>query len=428
MAISRAQAMRPALNDVIDAVNQINDIEPYITNAVNEWLDEHPEATTTVEDGSITYIKLATSLVDWLMSEYDKRTLYDSFATMFTAGAALGITGNVTESAAWLQRTSTSDGPTTAKSIHGNTIVQDGSLVPVKLDGIETTGFNLFDEQWQVGGIAWATGAETTSTISRRSDFIPVFPDTAYHFHSSDTALGLVWYDANKAKTGSVSTSVTDATKTSPSDARYVRIAAPMAIEQDHVCINLSDPTRNGTYEPHWQGERTIDVASYFPDGMRSVGTTYDELTETAAITRIGERAYQSGDESDPTVVTDGTVTHYALATPTTVEINPPLNFTYRTEHGGTERVMVPTGEQSAPPTLVTAQGYTAESLRDAALATIAPVENGLASTNYAVGAYLVHGGQLCKVTTAIATGESISIGTNVTATTVMAEVLSLTQ
>ena len=123
-----------------------------------------------------------------------------------------------------------------------------------------------------------------------------------------------------------------------------------------------------------------------------------------------------------------GVMLHYALTTTTTTPIDPPLNLTYRTEQGGTERVMVPTGEQSAPPTLVTAQGYTAESLRDAALSAIAPVENHKASTNYAVGAYLVHGGQLCRVTTAIATGEAITIGTNVTATTVMAEILSLVQ
>ena len=33
-----------------------------ITSAVDAWLDDHPEATTTVEDGSITYAKLATAL------------------------------------------------------------------------------------------------------------------------------------------------------------------------------------------------------------------------------------------------------------------------------------------------------------------------------------------------------------------------------
>ncbi len=58
----------------------------------------------------------------------------------------------------------------------------------------------------------------------------------------------------------------------------------------------------------------------------------------------------------------------------------------------------------------------------------VAPVEGETATANHAAGTYLVHDGQLCKVTSAIATGEEISIGTNVTATTVMAEVLALTQ
>lgn len=58
----------------------------------------------------------------------------------------------------------------------------------------------------------------------------------------------------------------------------------------------------------------------------------------------------------------------------------------------------------------------------------VAPVEGETATANHAAGTYLVHDGQLCKVTSAIATGEAISIGTNVTATTVMAEVLALTQ
>ena len=33
-----------------------------IQGAVNDWLDDHPEATTTVEDGSITKAKLDSSL------------------------------------------------------------------------------------------------------------------------------------------------------------------------------------------------------------------------------------------------------------------------------------------------------------------------------------------------------------------------------
>lgn len=41
-----------------------------IENAVSDWLDEHPDATTTVEDGSITEAKLATALVPSLKNGY----------------------------------------------------------------------------------------------------------------------------------------------------------------------------------------------------------------------------------------------------------------------------------------------------------------------------------------------------------------------
>lgn len=65
--------------------------------------------------------------------------------------------------------------------------------------------------------------------------------------------------------------------------------------------------------------------------------------------------------------------------------------------------------------------------MRDDALAVIASIENGNASTNYASGAYLIHGGKLYKATRAIASGEAITPGTNCSQTTVMAELVSLT-
>lgn len=57
----------------------------------------------------------------------------------------------------------------------------------------------------------------------------------------------------------------------------------------------------------------------------------------------------------------------------------------------------------------------------------IAPIEGNTASTNYAVGAYLIHGNQLYRVTSAIATGEAITPGSNCVACTVMGEVIRLT-
>lgn len=56
----------------------------------------------------------------------------------------------------------------------------------------------------------------------------------------------------------------------------------------------------------------------------------------------------------------------------------------------------------------------------------IAPVEGSTASANHAVDDYLMLGARLYRVTTAIASGELIIPGTNVTETTVMAEIVSL--
>lgn len=85
-------------------------------------------------------------------------------------------------------------------------------------------------------------------------------------------------------------------------------------------------------------------LSYYFPTGMKSAGSVYDELTKDKAITRIGSRAYESGDESDSSVITDGTTTYYALATPTEVNISPPLDMNYQIEWGGTEQLLPENG------------------------------------------------------------------------------------
>ena len=122
-----------------------------------------------------------------------------------------------------------------------------------------------------------------------------------------------------------------------------------------------------------------------------------------------------------------GVYLYYELATPTTTPIEPPLDMTYRVEDGGTESVTPTTGNMTAPVPLSVCYPETTGDIRDDALATIAPVENGKASTNYAVNSYLCHNGKLYRVTSAIASGESITPGTNCTAVTVMSELVRLT-
>ena len=92
--------------------------------------------------------------------------------------------------------------------------------------------------------------------------------------------------------------------------------------------------------------ESTTDlpVLTYFPTGMKSAGSVYDELTPSKAITRIGSRAYQSGDESNTSVITDGTNTYYALTTPT--EQNVDLRLMFSSYANGTEQIL-PTSDTS---------------------------------------------------------------------------------
>lgn len=169
------------------------------------------------------------------------------------------------------------------------------------------------------------------------------------------------------------------------------------------------------TYKPYM-----TDSVEWETQTLRAAGSVRDELTAGELVTRVGERAYQSGDESDATVRTDGTTTYYPLATPTTTNISPALPMTYRIEQGGTEAIIVPDGEVSAAPVLTVADGESAADVVMDALSAIATPDGPVATANHAVDTYLTMQGKLYKVTSAIAVGESIVAGTNVTETTVM--------
>ena len=106
-------------------------------------------------------------------------------------------------------------------------------------------------------------------------------------------------------------------------------------------CVHLKwSGVRDGDTEDYWQRQLALPIAQYFPDGMKSAGAVYDELTKDKAIQRIGSRDYQEGDEDDATVVTDGTTTLYVLETPVITPVSPELNLTYKVDDFGTEKLL----------------------------------------------------------------------------------------
>jgi len=167
-------------------------------------------------------------------------------------------------------------------------------------------------------------------------------------------------------------------------------------------------------------------------------GTMYydgDEYTSDGRVTRrYGVRAYSSNDDAAIDVITDGTITVYELAE-STEETATPYTGTQWVEAGGTEafidagtetgRVAVPVGHDTFYPTDLRSK---IERLPSDFSTLIAPTEATYTATrNYAVNALLIVDNILYQVTSAIATGGTITPGTNVQATT-LAELIAALQ
>ena len=89
-------------------------------------------------------------------------------------------------------------------------------------------------------------------------------------------------------------------------------------------------------------------LKKYFPDGLKSAGSVNDEITPTKAVKRIGNRVYQSGDESNAVVLTDGKNTLYVLDSPEETTYDE-LNLTEQVLEGGTEEAIITEGKTSTP-------------------------------------------------------------------------------
>lgn len=69
--LGRVKELWKGVGDIEEKVdNFIADTEPTIRDEVDKWLDEHPEATTTVQDHSLTEIKFTDELANKTIKDY----------------------------------------------------------------------------------------------------------------------------------------------------------------------------------------------------------------------------------------------------------------------------------------------------------------------------------------------------------------------
>ena len=184
---------------------------------------------------------------------------------------------------------------------------EPGKVLPFAAGKLVTTGFNQWDEEWEVGGISSLDGTNNDNVTNRirSKNYIPVFGGMGYYVKNGGS--GTVWvftYDADKNYIGYFSAN--NAVFTPSGNTAYIRIcpdAAYGTTYKNDICINLSwSGYRNGEYEPYELHEAIFDPANWedangdkiFPyGGMHGVGTARDFATpDTDGFIRKGTRVF----------------------------------------------------------------------------------------------------------------------------------------
>ena len=127
-----------------------------------------------------------------------------------------------------------------------------GELISVKPSSHDMVGFNLWDEEWELGGLAWLTGEPLSANDRIRSKhFCKCLPNTEYYIKTPSNQTSIFWYDANRNFVSYVTQN--NAIVTSPSNAYNFKILVHGSTTYNHdICINLSNSgSRNGEYEPY---------------------------------------------------------------------------------------------------------------------------------------------------------------------------------
>ena len=138
--------------------------------------------------------------------------------------------------------------------------------------GVESVGFNLFDEIVESGAYSSVNGkkVESASGMALRSkNKVRVSPSTSYYFRISSTpavSARMAFFDSAGNFISSI-TSFVNQTFTTPDGCKYLAFhwaysSGAKTVFNKDICINVSDATRNGQYEPY--------TKRYLPLGLQT--------------------------------------------------------------------------------------------------------------------------------------------------------------
>ena len=174
----------------------------------------------------------------------------------------------------------------------------EGEVIHMDVQSIESQGVNVWDEEWEVGTYNLTTGEKSQgSGYIRSTNLSKCLPSEKYYIKTTK-ALYILWYDNNRNYISNIwaSNSIIQA----PSNAAYLAFRSvngeDLTTYNHDICINLSDTAINGKYYPYIKRVEDLSIIrKYFPQGMKSAGSAHDEIRYNKAsgkwekVVRIGE-------------------------------------------------------------------------------------------------------------------------------------------
>jgi hypothetical protein len=281
---------------------------------------------------------------------------------------------------------------------------------------IQQTGYNVWDEEWEVGGYAGSTGAawDTNTRIrSKTTNYISVLPNTTYYVKmpsGTNMYLDIMFYNADKTFISRTNPNA-GTTFTTPSDAQFMRFASSAAYGTTYNHdISINYPSTDHDYHPYVG--QTIPIS-----WQTEAGTVYGGKLDVLGgkLTVYPYYASYNGETLTGEWISDRDV--YAVGTTPTIGAQVVNIGAEGTEYQlephevasllGQNNIFADTGDVSVE--------YRADTKLYIERLTAPDSADMIADANITSGQYFMVGNSLYKATANIANGGQITVGTNCT-------------
>lgn len=164
---------------------------------------------------------------------------------------------------------------------------------------VESMGVNIWDEEWEVGGLN-ADNGETYYTLDRIRgvNYCRCSPNTQYW---APPFIHLVFYDGAKKYVGQTAG---NRVVTTPNDSHYFKVCGTIGygtVYKNDICINKSDESINGKYRPYTRNTLPIPEAVQaldgYGDGVNESVYNYIDFETKQFVKRVQEKVFTSADQ-----------------------------------------------------------------------------------------------------------------------------------